>query len=98
VGIAPSPEGIAAFATAYKLASQAAHTLPLGTQQVVSVTERLPEVLLGASPEVTSLLVDQTLGGVLTQPGHSLQDPRDKQLFSLALMASPHTATEAATG
>lgn len=68
VGIAPSVEGIAGFATAYQLAARAAETVPRGSQQLVSVTDRLPEVLLGGSPEVTSLLVSETLGAVLAQP------------------------------
>ena len=61
VGIAPSAEGMAGFATAYQLATRAAETVSRGDQRLVSVTDRLPEVLLGASPEVTSLLVSETL-------------------------------------
>ena len=133
VGVSPSGEGIAGFATAYLLAGRVAETVPRGTQQMVSVTDRLPEVLLGGSPEVTALLVTETLGGLLAQPpqqtdlllrtlaalvthdgspthaaeqlfchrntviyrmkqiesltGRSLQDPRDKLLLSLGLMA-----------
>ena len=68
VGIAPSTEGLAGFATAYLLAGRVAETLPRGTQQMVSVTDRLPEVLLGGSPEVTALLVAETLGAVFGQP------------------------------
>ena len=68
VGIAPSVEGVAGFATAYQLAARAAETVPRGSQQLVSVTDRLPEVLLGGSPEVISLLVSETLGAVLAQP------------------------------
>ncbi len=135
VGVAPCPEGVAGFATAYQLAARAADTLPRGTQQAVTVTDRLPEVLLGGSPEVTALLVSQTLGPLLSQPpqqadlllttlkalldhdgspthaaeqlfchrntviyrlkqlesltGRSLQDPRDKLLLTLGLMAVP---------
>jgi hypothetical protein len=133
VGVAPAPEGLAGFAAAYQLAARAADTVPRGSQQVVSVTDRLPEVLLGASPEVTSMLVSETLAAVLAQPpaqaqllletldallahdgspthaaeqlfchrntviyrmkqiealtGRSLQDPRDKLLLTLGLMA-----------
>ena len=35
---------------------------------MVSVAERLPEVLLAGSPQVTPLLLDETLGPVLSQP------------------------------
>lgn len=68
VGVAPAPDGIPGFATAYRLATRAAETVPLGAHDVVSVTSRLPEVLLGASPEVTSMLVDQTIGRLLALP------------------------------
>jgi hypothetical protein len=139
VGIAPAPEGVAGFATAYQLAMRVADTVPRGSQQVVSVTDRLPEVLLGASPEVTSMLVSETLGTLLGLPQHqadllletlgallandgspthaaeqlfchrntviyrtkqiesmtgrSLQDPRDKLLLTLGLMAVGGSAT-----
>lgn len=137
VGVAPSPDGLAGFATAFQLAARAAETLPRGSQQVVPVADRLPEVLLGASPEVTSLLVAQALGGVLAQPpqqaelllqtleallahggspthaaadlychrntviyrmkqletltGHSLAEPRQQLLLTLALLALGRT-------
>lgn len=137
VGVAPAAEGIAGFATAYLLAGRVAQTLPRGAREAVSVTDRLPEVLLGGSPEVTSLLVSETLGAVLAQPpqqaqllietlvallahdgspthaaerlfchrntviyrmkqlesltGRRLQDPRDKLLLSLGLMATGHS-------
>lgn len=68
VGVAPSFEGLGGFASAYQLASRAAETLPRGAQQVVTVTERLPEVLLGGNPEVTSLLIAKTVGPLLAQP------------------------------
>ena len=72
VGVAPTTDGVAGFATAYQLAARAADTLPRGCAQVVSVTDRLPEVLLGGSPAVTSMLVSQTLAPVLAQPaGHA---------------------------
>jgi len=134
VGVALSAEGISGFAAAYQLAGRVAETLPRGSHQMVSVTDRLPEVLLGGSPEVTSLLLSETLGSVLAQPSHqaelllqtleallahnaspthaaeqlfchrntviyrmkqiesltgrSLQDPRDKLLLSLGLLAA----------
>src|SRR5674476_103998 len=47
VGVALSAEGISGFATAYQLAGRVAETLPRGSHQMVSVTDRLPEVLLG---------------------------------------------------
>jgi hypothetical protein len=67
-GVAASPDGLAGFATAYRLAAQAADTVPRGTAGVVPVTDRLPEVLLRASPEATTLLVERTVAPLLAQP------------------------------
>ena len=63
-----SPDGIAGFATAFQLATRAAETLTRGESKAVSVTERLAEVLLAGSPQVTPLLMAQTLGPLLAQP------------------------------
>jgi len=68
VGVASSPEGIAGFATAFQLAARAAETLPRGQRAVVSVAERLPEVLLAGSPQIAPLLLAQTVGPLLAQP------------------------------
>ncbi|WP_121256775.1 PucR family transcriptional regulator [Nocardioides ferulae] len=76
MGVA-SADGLAGFATAFQLASRAADTLPRGARDVVAVSERLPEVLLAGSPQVAPLLLAQTLGPVLAQPGpqaHTLLD------------------------
>ena len=70
VGLASSPDGLAGFATAFQLATRAADTLPRGTPCVVSVTERLPEVLLAGNPQVAPLLQQHTLGPLLAQPDH----------------------------
>jgi hypothetical protein len=70
VGLASSPDGLAGFATAFQLATRAAETLPRGTPCVVSVTERLPEVLLAGNPQVAPLLQQHTLGPLLAQPDH----------------------------
>ncbi|WP_170169677.1 PucR family transcriptional regulator [Nocardioides aurantiacus] len=70
VGVAASPDGLAGFATAFQLATRAAETLPRGERRVVSVSDRLPEVLLAGSPEVLPLLRSQTLDPLLAQPEH----------------------------
>src|SRR5680860_33101 len=95
VGIATSAEGIAGFATAYQLAARAAETVPRGTQEVVSVTDRLPEVLLSGSPEVTSMLLNETLGGVLAQPQQQAALLLDTLAALLAHDGSPtHAAVQ----
>jgi hypothetical protein len=70
VGIAISHDGVAGFATAFQLASRAADTVPREERQAVAVSQRLPEVLLAGSPEVTALLVQETIAPILAQPPH----------------------------
>jgi hypothetical protein len=70
IGIATSTDGVAGFATAFQLASRAADTVPREERQVVAVSQRLPEVLLAESPEVTALLVQETVAPILAQPPH----------------------------
>jgi hypothetical protein len=70
VGIAISHDGVAGFATAFQLASRAADTVSREERQVVAVSQRLPEVLLAESPEVTALLVQETIAPILAQPPH----------------------------
>ncbi|HLN76456.1 MAG TPA: hypothetical protein VK204_05375, partial [Nocardioidaceae bacterium] len=69
-GVAVSADGIGGFASAYLLATRAAQTVPRGHPQVVSVVDRLPEVLLNGSPEVASLVVEESVGPLLAQPQH----------------------------
>ena len=66
VGLASSADGLAGFATAFQLATRAAETLPRGTPCVVSVTERLPEVLLAGNPQVGTAAAAAHAG---TSPG-----------------------------
>jgi hypothetical protein len=68
MGVASSPDGIAGFPTAFQLATRAAETLARGERRVVSVTERLPEVLVAGSPQVAPLLLAETLGPLLALP------------------------------
>ncbi|HEX5090822.1 MAG TPA: helix-turn-helix domain-containing protein [Nocardioides sp.] len=70
VGVATSHDGVTGFATAFQLASRAAETVPRDERRAVAVSQRLPEVLLAASPEVTALLVHETLAPILAQPPH----------------------------
>lgn len=65
IGVAVAAEGVAGFADAHHLATRAARTLPRGVSGVVHVADRLPELLLGGSPEVTALLVEQTVAPLM---------------------------------
>ena len=67
VGVALAADGLRGFGTAYSLAVRAAQTLPRGRADVVTVNDRLPEVLLSANPDITALLVDETIGPLLGQ-------------------------------
>ncbi|WP_244929916.1 helix-turn-helix domain-containing protein [Nocardioides sp. W7] len=68
MGVASSADGLAGFPTAFQLATRAAETLARGERRVVSVAERLPEVLVAGSPQVAPLLLAETLGPLLTLP------------------------------
>ncbi|WP_157995791.1 PucR family transcriptional regulator [Thermomonospora amylolytica] len=68
VGVAGALDGITGFATAYRLAARAAESLPRGSQRIVTVRGRLPEVLVTGSPEVVPVLVQETIGPLLAQP------------------------------
>jgi hypothetical protein len=80
VGVSAVVVGAAAAATAYRLAETAARTLPAGVRRVVTIDERLPEALLSNSPEISSRLVGQSLGGLLELP----PDEREVLLDTLA--------------
>ncbi|MBN1091315.1 helix-turn-helix domain-containing protein [Blastococcus sp. TML/M2B] len=93
VGVSAPVDGAAMVSSAYRLAETAARTLPRGTRRVVTIDERLPEALLSNSPEISSRLVGQTLGGLLALP----QDERDVLLDTLAaFLASDGSPTRAA--
>ncbi|ACY97056.1 MULTISPECIES: PucR family transcriptional regulator [Thermomonospora] len=93
VGVAAAHDGVAGFATAYRLAARAAESLPRGSQRIVTVAERLPEVLVAGSPEVVPVLVRETVGPLLALPPAQ----KDMLLRTLAaLLAHNGSATQAA--
>ncbi|UOY00149.1 PucR family transcriptional regulator [Blastococcus sp. PRF04-17] len=93
VGVSAVVEGAAAVGSAYRLADTAARTLPVGSRRVVSIDDRLPEALLSNSPEISSRLVGQSLGGLLDLPS----DEREVLLDTLAaFLASDGSPTRAA--
>ena len=93
VGVSPVVEGATAAGSAYRLAETAARTLPPGSTRVVTIDERLPEALLSNSPEISSRLVGQSLGGLLDLP----EDEREVLLDTLsAFLASDGSPTRAA--
>ncbi|MDT0277423.1 PucR family transcriptional regulator [Blastococcus goldschmidtiae] len=93
VGVSAPVDGAGAVASAYRLAETAARTLPRATRRVVTIDERLPEALLSNSPEISSRLVGQTLGGLLALPA----DEREVLLDTLAaFLASDGSPTRAA--
>ena len=94
MGVATSRDGIAGFAPAFQLATRAAETLQRGEQRVVSVGERLPEVLLAGSPQVAPLLLAETLGPVLANPSHRPTTLLDTLAALLRHDGSPTHAAE----
>ncbi len=93
VGVSAPVDGAAMVSSAYRLAETAARTLPRETRRVVTIDERLPEALLSNSPEISSRLVGQTLGGLLALPA----DEREVLLDTLAaFLSSDGSPTRAA--
>ncbi|MCZ2858410.1 PucR family transcriptional regulator [Blastococcus sp. VKM Ac-2987] len=93
VGVSDVVVGAAAAGAAYRLAETAVRTLPAGASRVVSIDDRLPEALLSNSPEISSRLVGQSLGGLLELP----EDERDVLLDTLAaFLATDGSPTRAA--
>ncbi|MGY2066458.1 PucR family transcriptional regulator [Blastococcus sp. SYSU DS0619] len=93
VGVSDVVVGAAALGAAYRLAETAVRTLPAGASRVVSIDDRLPEALLSNSPEISSRLVGQSLGGLLELP----EDERDVLLDTLAaFLATDGSPTRAA--
>jgi hypothetical protein len=92
VGVSAEVDGAAAAGSAYRLAETAARTLPADSARVVTIDERLPEALLSNSPEISSRLVRQSLGGLLDLP----DDEREVLLDTLAaFLASDGSPTRA---
>jgi DNA-binding PucR family transcriptional regulator len=94
VGVATANEGIAGFRTAYHLAVRTARTLDRGEVTVATVVDRLPEVLLEGSPEVTSILVREALGPLHALPEHQTEVLIDTLRALLAHDGSPTRAAE----
>lgn len=93
VGLA-SCDGLAGFARAYLLASRTAESLPRGTQRLVALADRLPEVLLAGSPEVVPVLVEQTVGPLLGQPPQLAENLLETLAALLANDGSPTHAAQ----
>jgi hypothetical protein len=93
VGVSAVVAGATAAGSAYRLAEIAARTLPAGSERVVTIDERLPEALMSNSPEISSRLIGQSLGGLLDLP----EDEQDVLLDTLAaFLATDGSPTRAA--
>lgn len=92
VGIATADD-LGGFGTAFQLATHTVETVPRGRTDIAVVDDRLPQVLLTASPAVSHLLVRRTLGPIQAQPTHQ----SDVLLATLrALIAHGGSPTHAA--
>ena len=94
VGVSAVVDGAAAAGSAYRLAETAARTLPPGARRVVTIDERLPEALLSNSPEISSRLVGQCLGGLLDLPDEERTVLLDTLAAFLASDGSPTRAAD----
>lgn len=88
-----SREGVAGVRSAHQAALTAATSMPRGADQVADIVERLPEAVLARSPEITTLLVEETIGPLLQVSGVT----RKVLLETLvAVMRNGGSATQAA--
>ncbi len=94
VGVSAPVDGAGSVSSAYRLAETAARTLPRTTRRVVTIDERLPEALLSNSPEISSRLVGQTLGGLLALPAEEREVLLDTLAAFLASDGSPTRAAD----
>ena len=95
IGLALCPDGVAGFATAFQLASRAAETLARHERGVVTVGDRLPEVLLAGSPQMLPLLLAETLGPLESLPDHQSRTLLDTLAALLRHDGSPtHAAAD----
>jgi DNA-binding PucR family transcriptional regulator len=94
VGVSAVVDGAAAAGSAYRMAETAARTLPAGARRVVTIDERLPEALLSNSPEISSRLVGQSLGGLLELPDDERAVLLDTLEAFLACDGSPTRAAD----
>jgi hypothetical protein len=94
VGVSAPVDGAGAVSSAYRLAETAARTLPRTARRVVTIDERLPEALLSNSPEISSRLVGQTLGGLLALPAEEREVLLDTLSAFLASDGSPTRAAD----
>lgn len=94
VGVSAPVDGAGAVSSAYRLAETAARTLPRTTRRVVTIDERLPEALLSNSPEISSRLVGQTLGGLLALPAEEREVLLDTLAAFLTSDGSPTRAAD----
>jgi hypothetical protein len=94
VGVSAVVVGASGAGSAYRLAEIAARTLPAGDGRVVTIDERLPEALLSNSPEISSRLVGQTLGGLFELPEDEQEILLDTLAAFLATDGSPTRAAD----
>lgn len=73
VGTAACREGLTGVVAAYHHALTAATNLPRSSSGVADITERLPEGLLAGSPELTAILVEETIAPLLRLTGATRQ-------------------------
>lgn len=92
VGVAHSPDGVASFAAAYRLATLTAETIT-DESGVALATDRLPRVIMAADDQSSELLVHHALGDLWTHP----EPQRGTLLDTLAhVLASDGSPTNAA--
>jgi DNA-binding PucR family transcriptional regulator len=92
--VAHSPEGVASFAAAYRLAALTAETITEDSG-VALATDRLPRVIMAADDQSSELLVRHALGALFTHPEPHRETLLDTLAHMLASDGSPTNAAKA---
>lgn len=94
VGTATCRDGLAGVVAAHHHALAAATSLPEGTDAVADISERLPEALIAGSPELTALLVDETIRPLLHLEGVTREALLETLVAAVRHGGSPTAAAE----
>ncbi len=94
VGLSPVVQSLQEIPRAHRLAELAAHTVAPRRTEVVLLTDRLPEALLAAAPDVAAIFSERTVGLLASLP------PEERAVLVgtvEALIACDWSPTQAAT-
>lgn len=94
VGTAACRDGLSGVVAAHNNALAAASSLARASTSVADITERLPEALIAGAPQLTSLLVEETIQPLLNLSGMTRQSLLETLIAALRHGGSATAAAE----